>query len=158
MIRAVLLSLLLALQPVAAGNQAENTPGFTLKDLTGRTVRLSDYRGKVTLLNFWATWCPPCRAEMPELIELQKRYQDRGLQIIGITYPPYRRSRVRGVMKSLGVHYPVLLGTRKVAALYSVGEVLPVTIVIDRQGKLRDRILGILTPEEFEEKVAPLLQ
>ena len=158
MIHTILLSLLLIFQPGTAPNQAESAPDFALKDLYGRTVRLSDYQGKVVLLNFWATWCPPCRAEMPDLIEYQRRYRDRGLQIIGITHPPYRRSRVREAARTLGVNYPILLGTRRVAALYNAGEVLPTTIIIGREGRIRARILGILTPEEFNEQIAPLLQ
>src|SRR4029079_6303779 len=80
--------------------QEPNAPQLTLTDLNGRTVRLSDYHGKVVLINFWATWCPPCRAEMPDLVKLQREHGKEGLQIIGITYPPEKKTRVRRFAKS----------------------------------------------------------
>jgi peroxiredoxin len=133
-------------------------PAFELKDLDGKTARLSDYRGKVLLINFWATWCPPCRAEMPDLVRLQEQYGARGLQIVGVTHPPQSVSTVRIVTRRLKVNYPVLLGSRELAEGYGVDEVLPVTIIVDREGNIRDRILGILEREEFDQKILPLLQ
>ena len=140
-----------------AANQQPPAPAFELIDFKGQTVRLSDYKGKVVLLNFWATWCSPCRAEMPDLAKLQKEYEARGLQVLGITYPDYTRNGVRRIAQQLKVNYPILLGSRKLAARYKVGDVLPTTIVIDREGKIRARILGILEAEEFEQQVKPLL-
>lgn len=158
MVTAVLLIGLSAQASIQSVDQRKTATDFELKDLSGRSVRLSDYKGKVVLLNFWATWCPPCRAEMPELVLLQKEYQSRGLQIVGVTYPSYSRDDVRRLARNLKLNYPVLFGSRELAAKYEVGEVLPVTIVIDREGKIRDRILGILEPEEFEQSIKPLLQ
>ncbi len=135
-------------------NQA---PQFELKDLNGRTVRLSDYRGKVVMINFWATWCPPCRAEMPDLVRLQREHAKHGLQIIGITYPPEQKDRVRRFARSLKVNYPIVLGTREIRARFSSEETLPLTVVINRDGKVNDIISGILLREEFEEKIKPLL-
>jgi len=136
----------------------DEAPGFTLKDARGRRVRLADYKGKVVLINFWATWCAPCQAEMPSLVELQNEHRSRGLQIIGVTYPPEHRSSVRGVIRKFKLNYPVLFGTRPMTDAYGIGEVLPVTIVIDRNGKIRERILGTIEAEDFSEKVAPLLE
>jgi thiol-disulfide isomerase/thioredoxin len=135
----------------------EQAPQFELKDLEGRTVRLSDYRGKVVLINFWATWCPPCRAEMPELVRLQREHASQGLQIIGITYPPERKDRVQRFARSLKVNYPIILGTREIKARFSSEETLPLTVVINRDGKVSDIISGILLREEFDEKIKPLL-
>lgn len=153
---ALILLLLLPLKP-AAGADFGRAPSFALKDLGGRTVRLDQFKGKVVMLNFWATWCPPCRAEMPDLVKLQREHGGRGLQIAGITYPPERASRVRRLARELKINYPLLFGTRRVASLYGVEDILPVTVIIDREGRIRDRVLGILTPEEFEQKVEPLL-
>src|ERR1041384_2072952 len=135
----------------------ETAPQLRLRDLDGRAVRLSDYRGKVVLINFWATWCPPCRAEMPDLVRLQREHRKKGFQIIGITYPPERKDRVRRFARSLKVNYPIILGTRQLKARFSSDETLPLTIVIDRDGKVSNIIVGILLREEFDEKIKPLL-
>ena len=142
--------------PNAAGQEAR-APQIVLKDVNGRTVRLSAYRGKVVLINFWATWCPPCRAEMPELVRLQREHAAQGLRIIGITYPPERKARVQRFARSLKVNYPIVLGTRQIKARFSSEETLPLTVVIDRDGKVKEIISGILLREEFDEKIKPLL-
>ena len=132
-------------------------PQFALKDVNGRIVRLRDYRGKVVVINFWATWCPPCRAEMPDLVRYQREYAKQGLQIIGITYPPETKTRVQRFARSLKVNYPIILGTSQIRDRFSSEEVLPLTVVINRDGKVNDIIRGILLPEEFDEKIKPLL-
>ena len=154
----ILLGILLALSPVAALAQGKTAPALALKDLRGRTVRLSDYKGKVVLLNFWATWCPPCRAEMPDLVKWQREYRGRGLQVIGITYPPTERAEVRQFIRSVKVNYPILLGSIETKALFEPGETLPITVVIDREGNIHDLVEGILLPEEFEQKIKPILR
>ena len=149
--------LIIALVPASVLGQTVKAPQFKLRDINGRTVRLSDYRGKVVLINFWATWCPPCRAEMPDLVQLQRDYAKQGLQIIGITYPPETKTRVRRFARSLKVNYPIILGTSEIKARYSSEETLPLTVVINRDGAISDIISGILLPEEFDEKIKPLL-
>jgi thiol-disulfide isomerase/thioredoxin len=151
-----LLILLFAL-PAAASAQTPQAPPLALKDLRGRVHRLGDYRGKVVLLNFWATWCPPCRAEVPELVRWQREHAGRGLQVIGVTHPPTNRAGVRRFVRRFKINYPVLLGSRRTRAAFDAGETLPLTVVIDRDGRVREIIEGILLPEEFEEKVRPLL-
>ena len=151
----VFIALLIVFSPAGVVGQ---TPQFTLKDINGSTVRLSAYRGKVVLINFWATWCPPCRAEMPDLVRLQRQYATQGLQIIGITYPPEEKTRVRRFASSLKVNYPIILGDRQIRARFSSEDILPLTVVIDRDGKVNDIISGILLPEEFDEKIKPLLK
>jgi thiol-disulfide isomerase/thioredoxin len=162
MMRSILLVLLLIVQPATAinqspSNQAAPAPAFALKDLRGRTVRLSDYKGKVLLINFWATWCKPCLVEMPDLVKLQEEYASSGLQIVGITCPPMTQQNVEGVAQKLKINYPILFGTDEVSDAYYANAVLPTTIVVDREGKIRARILGILVPEEFDHSVKPLL-
>jgi thiol-disulfide isomerase/thioredoxin len=144
--------------PIIAVGQTGHAPTLSLKDIRGRRVRLSDHKGKVVLLNFWATWCPPCRAEMPDLIKLQREYRSRGLQVIGVTYQPEGIREVRQFVRKLKVNYPIALGTKEIKNLFDETETLPVTIVIDRQGKVRERIEGILLPVEFEQRVKPLLK
>jgi thiol-disulfide isomerase/thioredoxin len=155
--RIICLAALLSAATAAAGQTVQKAPPLKLRDLRGRSIRLSDYRGKVVLLNFWATWCPPCRAEMPDLVKMQREYKN-GLQVIGVTYPPQTIGEVRRFTRRLGINYPVALGTKQMKGLFDRGETLPLTIIIDREGNVRDRVEGILLPEEFEEKIKPLLK
>jgi thiol-disulfide isomerase/thioredoxin len=150
---------MLMILAAAAHSQTLRPPSsVTLRDIHGRTVRLDSYKGKVVLLNFWATWCPPCRAEMPDLVRMQRQYRGRGLQVIGITYPPEQIEEIRRFIRKLRINYPIALGTKETKALFDEEETLPLTVVIDRQGNVRDRIKGILLPEEFEGKIKPLLR
>ena len=167
MTRLIILALCLFAHPIFAVNQtvakqepANETipaPAFALKDLRGRSVRLDERKGQVLLLNFWATWCAPCLAEVPYLLKLQKEYGSRGLQIIGITFPPTDRAKVLRMVRRFKIKYTVLFGSDKTASDYGVGEALPTTIVVDREGKIHARILGTLEPEEFNEKIKPLM-
>ena len=156
--RMVWVAALLLASTAAHAQVAQKAPTLSLKDIRGRTVRLSDYKGRVVLLNFWATWCPPCRAEMPDLVKLQREYARQGLQVVGVTYPPETVSRVRRFARRLGVNYPIALGTRATKSLFANTDTLPITVVIDRDGNIRDTIEGIMLPEEFEQKVKPLLR
>jgi thiol-disulfide isomerase/thioredoxin len=158
MLRTAVFIFVLVASPHSALGQDLKAPPLTLKSIEGRTVRLSDYRGRVVLVNFWATWCPPCRAEMPDLVKLQREYGKDGLQIIGVTYPPEHLARVRKFTRRLKVNYPIVLGTRETKAGFSSDETLPLTVIIDREGKIRGAIAGILLPEEFNVQIKPLLQ
>jgi thiol-disulfide isomerase/thioredoxin len=158
MLRAAVLVFVLVALPQSVLGQGVRAPSLTLKSIEGRRVRLSDYRGKVLLINFWATWCPPCRAEMPDLIRLQREYGKDGLQIIGITYQPERLALVRKFTRSLKVNYPIVIGTRETKAGFSPDETLPLTVIIDREGTVRGAIAGILLPEEFNLQIKPLLE
>jgi thiol-disulfide isomerase/thioredoxin len=157
MVLRTILALTLALLPGQI-RQEPSAPTLALKDLRGRTVRLESFRGKVVLLNFWATWCPPCRAEIPDLVALQRDHGAKGLQVVGVTCPPYSRAAVTKFVKDQKVTYPILLGTKGLAARLTGTDVLPTTLVIDRDGSVRATIEGILTPEEVAEKILPLLE
>jgi thiol-disulfide isomerase/thioredoxin len=141
----------------ANGQTSEKPKPLALKDLNGRAVGLADYRGKVVLLNFWATWCPPCRSEIPELIKLQKGYRSRGLRIIGITYPPETLREIKRFRQELRMNYRLALGRKETKLRFTASETLPVTVIIDRDGTVRGLIEGIMYPDEFDQKVKPLL-
>jgi len=145
-------------QTTQRGSESAVAPAFSLKALNGRVAKLSDYKGKVVLINLWASWCAPCRMELPELVRLQRQYKARGLQIVGVTYPDDDAASVRRMTRQLKLNYPILFGTSELLDAYQIGEVLPATVIVDRDGIIRERILGILEPEEFKNKVAPLLQ
>src|SRR5262245_42648135 len=98
---AITAAVLVALFLLVLGQGEMPAPKLELKDVEGRALRLSDYKGKVVLLNFWATWCAPCRAEMPDLVKWQREYKSQGLQVIGITYPPEEVAEVREFIKSV---------------------------------------------------------
>lgn len=132
-------------------------PHLSFRDIRGRRIHLKNYQGKVVLINFWATWCPPCRAEIPDLVKLQQQYRSRGLRVIGITYPPQQVSEVRSFAKALGVNYPIVLGTKETKLLFTSSETLPVTIVVGKDGVVHDVIEGILLPEEIEQRIKPLV-
>jgi thiol-disulfide isomerase/thioredoxin len=155
--QAIFLLLILATQSIVAGSQSEGkvspdrpppAPQFALKGLEGRAAPLKKYRGKIVVINFWATWRPPCLAEIPEFVRLQRSYRNRGLQVIGITYPPVNLARVRWLAVKSRINYPLLLGNRRIAKLYGVTNILPVTVIVDRQGRLEKRIDGVTDLQE----------
>lgn len=148
---------LLVLAVGAHGQDKGPAPALDLKDINGRSLRLADYKGKVVLVNFWATWCPPCRTEIPELIRWQQKHGGRGMQVIGITYPPQTLTEVRSFSRKAKINYPVALGTEATKALFTSSDNLPMTVVIDAEGNIRDVIEGIVFPEEFDQTVSPLL-
>ncbi len=144
------------LSPVIAQPQA--APDWKLKDIAGRSIRLRDYKGKVVLLNFWATWCAPCRAEIPELVQWQRRYAKDGLQIIGITYPPQTKREILQFVRQRKINYPIIQGTAELKAYFTPSETLPCTVVLDAAGNVHATIEGILYEDEFRAKIQPLLR
>ena len=158
MLRLRTLFVLLLLFAVAIEATAQQrAPTLSFKDINGKTIRLSDFKGNVVLLNFWATWCTPCRAEIPDLVKIQRRYRARGLRILGITYPPEQTSEVRSFMRELKINYPVIIGSKENKQTFTRSEILPLTVIIDRQGKIRGLIEGVMYSDEFDEKIKPLL-
>jgi peroxiredoxin len=116
--------------------EGQQAPDFALKSSSGKNLRLSEYRGDVVLINFWATWCGPCRQEMPLLDELYTRYQRVGFNLLGVNIDD-DSSRAMRMVDELGVHFPVLFDADKeVSKLYDV-EAMPVTVLVDREGKVR---------------------
>ncbi|MFL6467073.1 MAG: TlpA family protein disulfide reductase [Pyrinomonadaceae bacterium] len=136
---------------------AKKVPALELKDLKGRIVKLSNFNGKIVLLNFWAIWCGPCLAEIPELVKWHEKYKADGLQIIGITYPPTNLAYVRSFVGRKKMSYPVLLGSKATKRLFDDSDNLPITVIVDRMGNVVGRIDGVIFQDEFDAKVKPLL-
>lgn len=132
-------------------------PDFSLQSLDGKTVRLSDLRGKAVVLNFWATWCEPCKVEMPWFVELQKQYGPSGLQFVGVAMDDASPKEIAGFAQDMGVNYPILLGKEAVGDAYGGVQFLPETFYINRDGKLIDRAFGLKGRGEIEDNVKKVL-
>jgi cytochrome c biogenesis protein CcmG/thiol:disulfide interchange protein DsbE len=135
-----------------------NAPDFVLKDADGRTVRLSDYRGKVVLLDFWATWCDPCRYEIPWFMDMERKQKDKGFAVLGVSMDDDGWEVVKPFIARLGVNYRILVGNDETAQLYGGIDALPTTFLIDREGKIAFVHVGLGNRRDFEDGVEQLLQ
>lgn len=133
--------------------QGQPAPDFTLNTLDGKTMKLSDFHGKAVLLNFWATWCEPCKVEMPWFVDLQNKYGAQGLQILGVAMDDASPHEIQSFAQKLGVNYPVLLGKEEVGTEYGGLEYLPSTFYIDRNGKIVDHVFGLVSRSEIEANI-----
>jgi peroxiredoxin len=133
-------------------------PDFTLRDADGKVVRLSDYRGKVVLLNFWATWCGPCKIEIPWFMEFERSRKDRGFSVIGVSMDDDGWRVVRPFVNRLGVNYRIVLGDEEVSGAYGGVEALPTTFLIDREGNIAAVHVGLRSRSDFEDGIDQLLE
>jgi len=137
--------------------QSSLAPDFSLESLDGSSVRLSDLRGKAVLLNFWATWCGPCKIEMPWFVDLQKQYGSQGLQIVGVAMDDASKEDIGKFAKDMGVNYPILIGKESVGDQYGGVPALPESFLISRDGKIVDKIIGLRGKAEIEDAVKKAL-
>ena len=137
----------------------EHRPEFSLKDLEDKTRSIKEWDGKVMMINFWATWCPPCRKEIPAFIELQEAYKDKGLAIIGVAIDT--KNNVVDFVDPMGINYPVLIGNEEgISLAKAYGNrygVLPYTVFVDRSGKIVQTHRNELTFQQAETIIKPLL-
>ena len=148
-------------------DEALVAPDFTLADLDGNWVSLNQLKGKVVLLNFWGTWCGPCRREIPDFIELSKKYKKDGLEIVGVTLTSGSSDKIRGFADNWGINYTLLTDiegneTQMVTSLYSqvTGQRItgiPTTFIIDREGYIRQRYVGPRSEAVFYKDLKPYL-
>lgn len=132
-------------------------PKWVLRDVDGKTVKSSDFSGKVVILDFWATWCGPCRLEIPHFVELQKEYGDQGLVVIGVSLDQQGPGVVKKFMKNFNVGYPMVMADEKVVDDYGGVRAIPTTFVIDRQGNFVKKFVGFASKSEFEKAIKPFL-
>jgi thiol-disulfide isomerase/thioredoxin len=131
-------------KPAPQNTNYLDAPDFVLKDLKGNDVSLSAYKGKVIFLNFWATWCGPCRKEIPGFVEAYSEHRDKGMIIIGISVDESGPDSVLRFAESYKINYPVVMGTQKIVRDYQPGNFIPATIIIDKAGKIRERHVGYM--------------
>lgn len=136
----------------------KSAPDFSLKDADGRTVRLSDYRGKVVLLDFWATWCGPCKIEIPWFMEFERQHKDRGFAVIGVAMDDEGWEVVKPFVADLGINYRIVQGNDVIARQYGGVEALPTTFLIDRNGKIASVHVGLAGKRDFEDGIGKLLE
>jgi len=131
-------------------------PDFKLTGLDGKPVTLADSHGKVILLNFWATWCGPCRAEIPDLVELQNKYKDR-LQILGLVVDDDDQDAIKDFTEKFGINYPVAIATNDIRLLYGGIAALPTSFVLDAEGRIVQKHEGLRDPVLYETEIRALL-
>ena len=131
---------------------------FALKDATGKTVKLSDYRGKVVLLNFWATWCAPCKIEIPWFVDFQKRYQNRDFEVLGVSMDEDGWDSVRPYMTAHQFNYPVVVGGDTIERMFGGVDDLPTTFLMDRDGHIAKKHVGLISKDMWEDEIGALLK
>jgi peroxiredoxin len=141
----------------ATAQKSENAaPEFTLQNQDGKNVKLSDYKGKIVILNFWATWCAPCRAEIPDFMDLYKTYQKKGVVILGVALDD--QDKVIKFAKDKKINYPILLGTQEVSGLYGGISAIPTTFILNRKLEIVKNYVGQRPKETFENDIKELLK
>jgi thiol-disulfide isomerase/thioredoxin len=150
---------LLAKQTVTpiASNSRKPATDFSLENEKGVPVRLSDYHGKVVVLDFWATWCHDCKTEIPWYMEFQKKYQSKGLSVIGVSMDDDGWKSVKPYLQKNPINYSVVIGTSELAKIYGV-EAMPVTLLIDRNGNIAATHSGMVNKATFEAEIQSLLR
>lgn len=133
-------------------------PDFSLKDLNGNTVKLSDYKGKVVLLNFWATWCGPCKLEIPWFIEFEQNYKDRGFAVLGVAMDDEGWEVVKPYLAARKVNYRVVVGNDGIAQNYGGVDSLPTSFIIDRDGRIASTHVGLVSRKDYESEIKQLLE
>jgi peroxiredoxin len=153
----VLAAAVMAVLAAASCRRGQTAPDFALTDLSGKTVRLADFKGKVVLLDFWATWCAPCREEIPEFVELQKQYAERGFILLGVALDEEGAAVVKPFAQQFGINYPVVIGNTRITAAYGGIQALPTAFLIGRDGRILETFVGDRGRADFERAIRSAL-
>src|SRR5712692_766059 len=141
---------------LTAANSRKTASDFTLSDSKGASVKLSAYKGRVVLLDFWATWCEGCKVEIPWYMEFQKKYKESGLSVVGVSVDDDGWKSVKPFIEAKQVNYPVVIGDWDLAGRFGITS-LPVTLLIDRNGKVADLHVGMVDKDAFDREIQLLL-
>ena len=136
----------------------KTAPDFALKDADGKLVHLSDYRGKVVILDFWATWCGPCKIEIPWFMEMQRKNRDKGFEVLGVAMDDEGWEAVKPFAQQMGINYRLVMGNDQTAQMYGGVDALPTTFLLDRAGKIAAVHVGLTGKKEIEDGIEALLQ
>jgi cytochrome c biogenesis protein CcmG/thiol:disulfide interchange protein DsbE len=142
---------------VGSAKDRKSAPDFALTDATGSSVRLSSYKGKVVLLNFWATWCGPCKIEIPWFVDFEKTYNGRGFAVLGVSLDDDGWAAVRPYIEQKKVNYRVVVDDGATAKKFGGVEALPTTLLIDRDGKIAAEHVGLTSKSTYEDQIEQLL-
>ena len=137
--------------------QRKMAPNFTLKDSDGKPLQLSDYKGKVVLLNFWATWCGPCKIEIPWFIEFEQKYKDKGFAVIGISMDEDGWKAVKPYMAEKHINYRMAVGDDSLGSIYGGVDSLPTSFVIDKTGRIAATHVGLVSKSDYQNEIEQLL-
>ena len=143
-------------RPARAGSNESLAPPFTVRGLDGHNLRLSEFRGRAVVLDFWATWCAPCRASLPHLNDVQGRFGGRGLVVLGISVDDAEPQIIRRFADRLGVKFRMAMADERVLDLYGPIRTIPTTFFINRRGEVTRRVVGYIDPETLEAYVREL--
>jgi len=147
--------------PISTGPAGEGlgqpAPDFMVKDIRGNTFKLSELKGKVVILDFWATWCQPCKIEIPWFVDMYSRYRSQGLEVVGVAMDDEGAEVVKPFVERYGMNYKVVIGNEKITDLFGGIYGLPTTFIIDREGKIQSRHIGLVSRQTLEQAVKKLL-
>jgi cytochrome c biogenesis protein CcmG/thiol:disulfide interchange protein DsbE len=148
---------------VSAATAPDRAPDFSWTGTDGRTTSLGSYRGKVVMINFWATWCPPCKRELPDIVKLREEHGERGFEVLGVSISERPAAgvsveqHVADFASRNGLVYPLLIGNDRIVQAYGGIESIPTTVIVDREGRIARVINGMMSADEMREAVSPLL-